>query len=63
MGTLLTLGLVGSVTAAVTAMHLHLTARRPRAVLVGRTDDIDAEFFRIIGAIQLGPQQGRGHQT
>ena len=32
METLLTLGLIGSLTAAVTAMHLHLTARRPEAV-------------------------------
>ena len=53
MDTLLTLGLVGSLTAAVTAMHLHLTARRPEAVLVRRTDDIDAEFFRIIDREQL----------
>ena len=53
MDTLLTLSLVGSVMAAVTAMHLHLTARRPEAVLVRRTDDIDAEFFRIIDREQL----------
>ena len=53
MDTLLTLGLVGSLTAAVTAMHLHLTARRPEAVLVRGTDDIDAEFFRIIDREQL----------
>jgi hypothetical protein len=53
MDTLLTLGLVGSLTAAVTAMHLHLTARRPEAVLVRPTDDIDAEFFRIIAREQL----------
>jgi len=32
METLLTLGLIGSLTAAVTAMHLYLTARRPEAV-------------------------------
>ena len=53
MDTLLTLGLVGSLTAAVTAMHLQLTARRPEAVPVRPTDDIDAEFFRIIAHEQL----------
>jgi hypothetical protein len=53
MDTLLTLSLIGSLTAAVTAMHLHLTARRPEAVLVRATDDIDAEFFRIIDREQL----------
>ena len=53
METLLTFSLIGSLTAAVTAMHLHLTARRPEPVLVGRSDDIDAEFFRIIDREQL----------
>jgi hypothetical protein len=53
MDTLLTLGLIGSFTAAVTAMHLHLTARRPEAVLVRRSDDLDAEFFRIIARERL----------
>jgi hypothetical protein len=53
MDTLLTLGLVGSLAAAVTAMHLQLTARRPQAVLIRATNDIDAEFFRIIDREQL----------
>jgi len=53
MDMLLTLGLIGTLTAAVTAMHLRLTARRPDAVLVRPTDDIDAEFFRIIAREQL----------
>ena len=53
MDTLLTLGLVGFFTAAVSAMHLHLTARGPEAGVVRRSDDIDAEFFRIIAREQL----------
>jgi len=53
MDTLLTLGLVGSLAAAVTAMHVRLTARRPQAVLIRTTGDIDAEFFRIIDREQL----------
>jgi hypothetical protein len=48
MDTLLTVGLIGSVMAAVTAMHLHLTARPPEPVPVRPMDDIDIEFFRII---------------
>ena len=48
MDTLLTVSLIGSFMAAVTAIHLHLTARPPDPVLVQRMDDIDAEFFRII---------------
>jgi hypothetical protein len=50
MDTLLTLGVVGALLAAVTAMHLHLTARRLLPVLDRPSDEIDAEFFRIIGA-------------
>jgi hypothetical protein len=34
-------------------MHLHLTTRRPEPVLVRATDEIDAEFFRIIAREQL----------
>jgi hypothetical protein len=48
MDTLLTLGLIGSLMAAVTAMHLHLTAPRPEFAPVRPLDDIDAEFVRII---------------
>jgi hypothetical protein len=48
MDTLLTLGLIGSFTAAVAAMHLHLTARPPEPVPVRPMDEIDVEFFRII---------------
>ena len=50
MDTLLTVALIGSFTAAVVAMHLRLTARRPEPILVRPMDDIDAEFFRIINA-------------
>ncbi|MGH8973308.1 MAG: hypothetical protein ACRD0C_08900 [Acidimicrobiia bacterium] len=52
MDTLLTIGLIGSFTAALTAMHLRLTARAPEPVpvVVRPMDDIDAEFFRIIDA-------------
>jgi hypothetical protein len=53
MDALLTIGLIGSLTATVVAMHLHLTARRPEPVLVRPMDDIDAEFFRIISAERL----------
>ena len=48
METVLTVGFIGFCAAAVTAMHLHLTARPPAPVTVRRNDDIDAEFFRII---------------
>ncbi|MGH9012316.1 MAG: hypothetical protein ACRDYF_21095 [Acidimicrobiia bacterium] len=48
MDTLLTVGLISSLVAAVTAMHLHLTARPPEPAPVRLIDDIDAEFFRII---------------
>jgi hypothetical protein len=48
MDTLLTVGLIGSAMAAVTALHLHLTVRPPEPAPVRLMDDIDAEFFRII---------------
>jgi hypothetical protein len=48
MDTLLTVGLVGSFMAAVTAMHLHLTAPLPELAPVRPIDDIDAEFLRIV---------------
>lgn len=50
MDTLLTIGLVGSLAAAVTAMHLHLTARPLKPAPVRRMDDlgVDVEFFRMI---------------
>ena len=48
MDTLLIVGLVGFFMAAVTAMHLHLTAPLPELVPVRSGDDIDAEFLRII---------------
>ncbi|HZI38462.1 MAG TPA: hypothetical protein VFF24_09160 [Acidimicrobiia bacterium] len=48
MDTLLTIGLIGSLAVAVTAMHLHLTAGPLEPAPVRRMDDIDAEFFRII---------------
>jgi hypothetical protein len=53
MDALLTVGLIGSFTAAVVTMHLRLTARRPEPVLVSPMDDVDAEFFRIINAERL----------
>ncbi len=53
MDALLTLVLVGSLMTAGIAMYLRLTAPRPEAVVVGRSDDIDAEFFRIIDREQL----------
>ena len=53
MDALLTIGLIGSFTAAVAAMHLRLTARPPEPVLVRPMDDIDAEFFRIIDRERL----------
>ena len=53
MDALLTIGLIGSFTAAVVAMHLRLTARRPEPLFVRTMDDIDAEFFRIISAERL----------
>jgi hypothetical protein len=48
MDTLLTVGLIGSFMAAVTAMHLHLTAPLPELAPVRPIDDIDVEFLRII---------------
>jgi hypothetical protein len=48
MDTLLTVGLIGSCMAAWTAIHLHLTARPPEPAPVWATEDIDAEFFRIV---------------
>ena len=53
MDTLLTVSLIGSFMAAVTAIHLHLTAQPPDPVLVQPIDDIDGEFFRIIDREQL----------
>ena len=53
MDTLLAVGLIGTFMAALTAMHLHFTARPSEAVQVRPTDDIDAEFFRIIDREQL----------
>jgi hypothetical protein len=48
MYTLLAIVLVAFFAAVVTAVHLHLTAPRPAPVTLRPTDDIDAEFFRII---------------
>jgi hypothetical protein len=48
MDALLSVGLIGSITAAVVAMHLRLTARPPEPVAVRPMDDIDDEFFRIV---------------
>lgn len=59
MDALLTIGFIGSFTAAVVAMHLRLTARRPEPVLVRPMDDIDAEFFRIISAERLRDAERR----
>ena len=54
MNTLLTVSLIGSFMAAVTAMHLHLTAPWPELAPVRPIDDIDAEFLRIIEHERLG---------
>lgn len=48
MDTLLTFGLISSLVVAVTAMHLHLTARPLEPAPVRLMGDIDAEFFRIM---------------
>lgn len=53
MDALLTIGLIGSFTAAAVAMHLRLTARPPEPVFVRPMDDIDAEFFRMINNERL----------
>ncbi|MGH8990261.1 MAG: hypothetical protein ACRDZ7_01885 [Acidimicrobiia bacterium] len=53
MDTLLTVGLISSFMAALTAMHLHLTAQPPEPAPVAPMDDIDAEFFRIIDRERL----------
>jgi len=49
MEALLTIALIGTCTAALIAMHLHLTARPPDAVRLLPSEDVDAEFFRIVG--------------
>ena len=49
MEALLTTGLIAVCTSALIAMHLHLTARPPAAVRLRPIEDIDAEFFRIVG--------------
>jgi hypothetical protein len=48
METPLTVGLIGFLIASVTAIHLHLTGGTPDPVPVPMTDDVDAEFFRIV---------------
>jgi hypothetical protein len=53
MDVLLTLGLIGSCMAAVVALHLRLTAPPAELVTNRPTDDIDAEFFRIIDREQF----------
>ena len=55
METLLTLGLVALIAAAVTAMHLRLTAPPTKPVTAWSTDDIDAEFLRIIDRVRSSP--------
>ena len=54
METLLTVALIGACTAALIAIHLRLTTRSFEPVTVCTTDDIDAEFFRIIDREWLG---------
>lgn len=53
METVLSIGLIAFFAAVVTAMHLHLTTRPTAPVTVPPTDDIDAEFFRIIDRERL----------
>jgi hypothetical protein len=48
MDTLLTVGLFGFCMAALTAIHLHLTAPLPEPIPVWTTADVDTEFFRIV---------------
>ena len=49
METLVAVALIVVCMAALTAMYLRLTARSPEILTVPTTDDIDGEFFRIIG--------------
>jgi hypothetical protein len=53
MDTLLTVGLIGSLMAAVVAMHLYLTTPPPEPVPARPMDDLDAELFRIIDDARL----------
>jgi hypothetical protein len=48
MDTILSVGLIGAFLGAATALHLHLTTPPAKTVLDQSTDEIDAEFFRII---------------
>ena len=48
MDIMLTVVLVAFFALVVTAMHLHLTRRPPVPLVLRTTDDINAEFFRII---------------
>jgi hypothetical protein len=48
MEVVLTLALISICMAAVTALHLRLTAPPPDMLLLRPADDIDAEFFRIV---------------
>lgn len=48
METLVTVMLIGLGMALLIAMHVHLTARPAETLTVRPTDEIDAEFFRII---------------
>jgi hypothetical protein len=49
MDVMLTLALITSCMVAVTALHLRLTAPPREPLLLRPADDVDAEFFRIIG--------------
>ena len=59
METLVTVALVGVCTTVLAAVHLRLTTRSPDPVTVRTTDDIDAEFFRIIGREWLRERDGK----
>jgi hypothetical protein len=48
MEVVLTLALISLCMVAVTALHLRLTAPPPDTLLLRPTDDVDAEFFRIV---------------
>jgi hypothetical protein len=48
METVVTAILIGICTAGLIAMHLHLTAAPAEPLTVPSTDEIDAEFFRIV---------------